>query len=72
MFITFYIYIYKHYFLYIYIYIYIYIYEEGVVKTRNLLGEGVIEVIIFGLVFIKKIIKLNFKKNRNRSETSSN
>jgi hypothetical protein len=50
----------------IYIYIYIYIYEEGVVKTRNLLGEGVIGVIIFGSIrfLSKKITKPNFlKKN---------
>jgi len=34
----------------VYNFIYIYIYDEGVVKTRNLLGEGVIGVIIFGSI----------------------
>jgi hypothetical protein len=42
------------------VYNFIYIYEEGVVKTRNLLGEGVIEVIIFDLVFIKKNNEIEF------------
>ena len=51
---------------------FLYIYEEGVVKTRNLLGEGVIGVIIFSSIrfLSKKITKSNFfKKNRNQSET---